>query len=748
MTSFFRELRRRNVLTATLLIVGGVALGFYIGQRENQSSLDSAIRTQTTIRPGSESRIAPAELKELRDDLYADITTIAQVMELPTDFSQSEATYVIAGRAEERALRRLIAETAEVLSPNDERAARGILFSRYGDLDPESAIAHLRELAPLYKLDIFFTIVNSWAKHDLDGALAFTNRLTDRDESSVAGTAIMRAFDNPSEELIQSLVARLPVEGEFYPSRSSMARRAAENPQAALDDALAIQSSSIRAQSLRLVGDVWASTDPQAAFSYANNIGSAGGRKDFLAGVIIRWMNTDPDALLHAIATVRPDDIREVLGSALLNNRSLASQQQLAFAMRIDNASLRDFAIQNVVQVWSRQEPGSAALAVERLTIDDSLRRALTMTVANGLAIVAPDAALAWIERIEGRRGQRWERVLRQVATLDPRVALDAVLSIENKAEHDRYLASIVGQIASSDPQLALSSLDRLTGEPRQTSIRAIAGGWARHDPDAAMNWVATLGSQEQSRIYSTLASTIALNDAELAASYLPRIPAESRQTWINAVSGAYVRQSPDAAQAWIGQFANEPQYDAILTNFLQQLSSSSPQDAARMSSAIVDTQLRSQALRNIARSWAIERPAEAAAWVGTLPGDDMTGLVTQVVQHWSNYDRISAETWVIGLPTAAARDEGLMLLAGTSQGNLDEAIRLISNIQSEEQRMQAARRQMEQQIRNQNVIGARTLIAQIALSPRSREALLAQLQSSPEPVNRPPEPFRSPRGR
>ena len=459
-------------------------------------------------------------------------------------------------------------------------------------------------------------------------------------------------------------------------------------------------------------------------------------------------MNTDPDALLNAIATVRPDDIREVLGSALLNNRSLAPQQQLAFAMRIGNPSLRDFAIQNVVQIWVRQEPGSAALAVERLNINDPLRRALTTTVASGLAVIAPDAALVWVERMEGRRGQRWERVLRQVATLDPRVALDAVLSIENKAEHDRYLASIIGQIASSDPQLALNSLDRLTGEPRQESIRAIAGGWARHDPDAAMNWVATLGSQERSRIYSTLASAIAVNDAELAASYLPSIPAESRQTWIDAVSGAYVQQSPDAAQAWIGQFANEPLYDAILTNFIRQLSSSSPQDAARMSSAIVDTQLRSQALRNIARSWATQRPIEAAAWVGTLPGEDMTGLVIQVVQPWVNYDRIAAETWVIGLPTAEARDEGLLLLASTSQGNLDEAIRLISNIQSEEQRMQAARRQMEQQIQNQNIIGARTLIAQVALSPRSREALLAQLESSPEPVNRPPEPFRGPRGR
>lgn len=76
-----------------------------------------------------------------RDDSYVEIKTIEDTLALPTDFAQTEALYVLAGRSDSRQVQDLIYQASLIADPSDRRGGLQILFSRLAELDPRSALA-------------------------------------------------------------------------------------------------------------------------------------------------------------------------------------------------------------------------------------------------------------------------------------------------------------------------------------------------------------------------------------------------------------------------------------------------------------------------------------------------------------------------------------------------------------------------------------------------------------------------------
>ena len=153
-------------------LVGGILLGIVamhavtrFGPPSNHSP-DQIARDIVDV-----PRMAPAVAKKHRDEQYANLTSVEEVIALPTEFARSEALYVLAGRSDSAGVQNLIFEANRIADEIERVALLGILFFRLTETDPQSALA-------LSRTDHFNGIESieqdvwrAWARQDLEDAL-------------------------------------------------------------------------------------------------------------------------------------------------------------------------------------------------------------------------------------------------------------------------------------------------------------------------------------------------------------------------------------------------------------------------------------------------------------------------------------------------------------------------------------------------------------------------------------------------
>ena len=113
-----------------------------------------------------------AEAESHRADKFDRIRTIEDTLALPGDFSQTEALYVLAGRADSAEVQDLINQSNRIADPTDRNAALSILFLRLAELDPLSALTMSRMRGFGNSRNLEDIIWRTWSKLDLDAAIA------------------------------------------------------------------------------------------------------------------------------------------------------------------------------------------------------------------------------------------------------------------------------------------------------------------------------------------------------------------------------------------------------------------------------------------------------------------------------------------------------------------------------------------------------------------------------------------------
>lgn len=106
-----------------------------------------------------------------RQNRYANLHSVEDVLALPSDFAQTDALYAVAGRSDSSAVQRLVFEAVRIRDDRDRDAALHILFARLTELDPRSALALARSADVTNDPGIEARVWRSWGKHDLDAAL-------------------------------------------------------------------------------------------------------------------------------------------------------------------------------------------------------------------------------------------------------------------------------------------------------------------------------------------------------------------------------------------------------------------------------------------------------------------------------------------------------------------------------------------------------------------------------------------------
>jgi len=294
----------------------------------------------------------------------------------------------------------------------------------------------------------------------------------------------------------------------------------------------------------------------------------------------------------------------------------------------------------------ARSDPLEAIRYAEALPPGPERSRALELA-ARGYVLTDPVAALAWVQSVRPPEPGLVAAALTGYARVDPDRAVDLLLAEASgrRAELARSLVTTGALDAEHVAALLSRWPDTTMG---RTELRGLLGGWARRDPERAVEWLIA-NDQRGSDAYAYAAEALGKKDPAAAAAYARRIPAELRSTWIKSAAGGYAGEDPQRAAAWAAQYASEPGYEAAVAAIAQRAARSDPK--------------------------------AAAALLGTLESDGTAegrAAASVIARRWSSLDSPAARQWALSLRAGDTRDAALAPVLGAAlvaRGDVDPVL-------------------------------------------------------------------------
>ncbi|MFQ5547160.1 MAG: hypothetical protein ACE5FV_02620 [Woeseia sp.] len=597
-----------------------------------------------------------------RDDSYVEIKTIEDTLALPTDFAQTEALYVLAGRSDSRQVQDLIYQASLIADPSDRRGGLQILFSRLAELDPRSALAlaQTRDYAADRQLEA--TVWAEWGRNDLDNALIAASGLASNARRNVAAQAFYAAYGYGGNETVSHIEDAL----DIPPSRTTKAQFLYSLANRSPIEAVAYINEQKSPQDQRTLlywlGTYLGQQDPETARQYADLFEHRQNREYFLRAVTNASAESSPETLLE---------------TALSQN-------------------------------WNRQNRGQAISALSQLTTRDPdkamtyLSRArnqqerLTFAgvIAQGTAQSDPDRALLWAMENDRDGAQNlYVNVLQVLSQQDPQRALDAAAGIENLSKRKLALQSVLSAVAQSDPMMAVRYLDLIENkEIGQAVTMGVVQAWVQVDPQAAIDWVLTRDVRDQQNLFARIGSSLVHLDPREALRLLPRLDEQTAAGLrIQIVSQLAAYGSLAEAQGLVSQYEGHEEYSQMFAALIRATASSDFQAALRMAHSLADSNEKDRMMSQLAQQRIKTDPADSVRMLALINNEQQRlNTTTQLARYWQRQDEHAASVWARNLPAGAQRDAAIAGLASGWQALTPSRKLLLAGIGDLERRRQA----------------------------------------------------------
>lgn len=607
-------------------------------------------------------KMSVAAAEDHRKGAYTEIQTIEDTLALPTDFAQTEALYTLAGRSDARAVQDLIYQANQIADLSERRAGLQILFSRFAELDPPSALAlaQTSEYAANKRLEAM--IWSEWGKNDIHSALIAAADLESNVRRNLAAQALYSAYGYAGNDTIAMIedALRVPV------NRNTKAQHLYSIAVGSPLEAIAYVESQYSPQDQQILSH-WlarylAQSDPQGARRYAEMFQSKRLRDTYLQAFVSASAESDPEAALEdALAQGGDQRQRNHAATALSQLASRDPEKAIAYMARARNPRERQM---------------------------------FASVIANGLAQLDPDRALQWaLESDHGVGQQVFVSVLSVIADQDPQRALDAAVAIQNTAKRKIALSSILSTVARSDPMLAVRYLDLIDNkEIERSAASKIARSWARLDPDAAIDWILTREGVDQRSLLSQLGSTLVHIDAQAAMRLLPRLDDQSAaHLRVQIVTRLATEGSVTEARSFLSQYEGHQGYGQMFAALVHVTASSDFQAALQMARSLQDSRDKDRVMSALAQQRVAVDPAESIRLLAMISDQDQRIAATaQLAQQWQRQDAVAAANWTRSLPRGIQRDTAIASLVSGWQDMTPSRKLLINSIGDLERRQQA----------------------------------------------------------
>jgi len=664
-------------------VIAGVVLGILVmlaaarlGPSGNEIP-DEAFRDIVDV-----LKMSPAAAEKHRVEQYINLSSVEEIVSLPTEFARSEALFALAGRSDSAGVQKLIFGANRIADEVERIDLLKILFFRLAETDPQSALAlartdHFESIKSIEQI-----VWRTWARKDFEEALLAAKTQSSLAHRNSAAQSLYAAFGYMGNVMTERIEAELLI----GPDRSSrgrfLYRLADRSPAEAIAFINGLERDVEQQEYVSWLAHYVSLSDPISALGYAHLFAVASDGKRY------------SDIINSAVARENPQAAIERL---LASGQNLRSNGEYYSAIRALASADLDASMRYFEQARTAE-----------------LRRAFGSAIVSELAKKDPSQAMSWARANDKERFLYLQMsALAQIAELDPQLALTEALNTPNPQMRPNMVGSVVQQIAQNDPALAVAYLDQI--QDRRQKLEAsqqLAYTWIRQDPEAAIDWILSQDKKTAAEMIRQAGAMLLRSDIDAAISLLPRIGEQSQVSMRRQIAQrlATVR-SPGEAQSFIRQFEGQPGYDQLQASVISGVAKSDALLAKQLADQLADSNARDTAYVQVVAQRARTDPIEAARWLSSISDEHLRGTAAgQLATRWYARDPIAAEHWVSNLAAGSSRDDAIMHMSSQWGDPTAEQKDLIASIEDRDKRGQAKIRQIYQ-IMQTDPIKARELL-------------------------------------
>lgn len=511
-----------------------------------------------------------------------------------------------------------------------------LVMSTYAEKDPQAAWNLALATKGQIRQSALSVILSGIAAKDPARALGMADGVEDAQlRRQLRSTAIMSiAQKDPRKALGMALDSKGGDEGDYSVSMifHSWARKDLEGAKAAIGRLSGRQAEQAR----QALFSSLTQQDPKAAWDYALTMPPAGeAYQDARVQVIQQWAQTDPQAALKAALSIADAGLRGPAMSSAINAWSRSDfSGALKYAVSVDDSTLRADLLQNLSGSGPGNRKELLGAVLDHMPPGDNFRNAVSSLFSNW-ARENPNEAAAAISQLP--EGSVFSNAANQIAAQWARSAankqevFDWARTLPEGEARNGSLRSVFGEWSSSDLQSALRAMGSLSPEDRKSAAQALASGWSRKAPEAALQWAASITEAgERSAFVQTAVSQWASTAPDSAARYVERLPEPERSGPMQAVINSWASKDTEAAAAWLDRQPPGASKDAALVPLARRIAQEDPEAALSWVAGMSDEKQRLQQTENIARDWIRQNPAAARQWISgsKLPEEVRTRLL------------------------------------------------------------------------------------------------------------------------
>jgi hypothetical protein len=650
----------RFAVGVLLGVVGGIGASWFYAPTSGptpETGMPVIVRDLGEVAP-----MTAAEEATHRAQRFEAMTTVEETLRLRSDFDQTEAMYVIAGRSDSAQVQNLIFQALRIADASDRRAGLSILFSRLTDIDPHSAVAMAGQAPFTAERSVEPAIWRTWSRSDLDAALLAASALTPASRRRRAAEAIYSAHGNLGNDRTRHIEEILGIPPSRRIKSQHVLSLAADSPEAAFDYLNQLSTGSDQNDAAWVLGGHFGRNVPSFAEAYASRISNGTARATYTRHAVESAAKADPELMLDRWLGA-PDAQRHLveLSQAIAVLASTDIESAISYVQAADD--------QQVAVLLSTE-------IIKRLAQDD------------------PERALQWAH--ENGRGQArsvFQQAIIQVAAAHPEIALSAINEFPAGTERDSLTGMVISAWVRSDPESAVVTLEGMpAGSGKQQAVQFLLMGWAEVDTRAAMSWAIENSESYGLPLSDQISRQLISQDPQVAIQLLPRMDEKTAADWsVRIVQTLAGQQSIAEAEEFANRYRNSPQYPYMQEALIPLLARTDLARAKQMADGMPQGPNQDSVYLQLIGTAAAEDPRQAAVWIEAMQGESRRSqAISVLVQTWSRSDASGASRWVNGLPAGDSRDDALVALVSSATNFDESSLRLIESIGSDEKKYQA----------------------------------------------------------
>jgi len=283
---------------------------------------------------------------------------------------------------------------------------------------------------------------------------------------------------------------------------------------------------------------------------------------------------------------------------------------------------------------------------------------------------------------------------------------------------------------------LAMTLLSEVTDPgQRAAAIGAMAGGWGKADPQAAMTWAAGLPDTDSAArtdaLNSIVGSWAKLDPAAAlafvqsngnAAQFYPSAP---------AIAASLAQGDAPAALAFAQSLPEGATRDRAMNNVLTTLAATDFPSAWNDAQSLPEGASRDSAMVTLLGQQAKANPAQALDLLSQFSaGAALDSATHALASEWVDLDPQSAATWINTLPTGSQRDGAVAAMVWSATGTPLEGLQWANSIDSPTKRADVIQ-ELITQWANDDPAAATSAVQSANLTEEQRAALVQTIQQA-----------------